>query len=160
MGHPIHSMLIVFPLGLFATAVVFDIVYLTTDRQGMQVAAAYMIGAGVVGGLLAAVFGFIDWLALPAGTRAKRIGAMHGRGNVLVVVLFAASWVLRARAGGWHSGAVALTLSFVGVAVAVFTGWLGGELVNRHGVGVADDAGLDVSTAAPDRSVSTREATD
>jgi uncharacterized membrane protein len=88
-GHPVHPMLIVFPLGLLATAVVFDIVYLITDRAGFPVAAAYAIAAGIIGGLLAAAFGLVDWLAIPAGTRAKRVGAAHGVGNVVVVALFA-----------------------------------------------------------------------
>src|SRR3954467_8832763 len=74
LGHPIHPMLIVYPLGLLSTAVIFDICYLVTDRDGFPVAAAYTIAAGVIGGLVAALFGLIDWLAIPAGTRAKRIG--------------------------------------------------------------------------------------
>jgi len=61
LGHAIHPMLIPFPLGLLATAVVFDIVYLITDRPGFATAAAYMIAAGIIGGLLAAPFGWIDW---------------------------------------------------------------------------------------------------
>src|SRR5690348_2372049 len=112
-GHAIHPMLIVFPLGLLATAVIFDVVYLITDRAGFAVASAYAIGAGVIGGLVAAVFGLVDWLAIPPGSRAKRIGALHGLGNVVVVVLFAVSWILRSRAGAWHPGAGALTCSFV-----------------------------------------------
>ncbi|MBW8710274.1 MAG: hypothetical protein JF631_04100, partial [Mycobacterium sp.] len=77
LGHAIHPLLIPFPLGLLATAVVFDIVYLITDRGGFAVAAAYMIAAGIIGGLLAAPFGWIDWFKIPAGTRAKSIGLTH-----------------------------------------------------------------------------------
>jgi uncharacterized membrane protein len=146
-GHPVHPMLIVFPLGLLATAVVFDIVYLITDRAGFPVAAAYAIAAGIIGGLLAAAFGLVDWLAIPAGTRAKRVGAAHGVGNVVVVALFAVSWLLRARAGGWDPTAVAMIFSFVGVALAGVTGWLGGELVDRLGVGVDRDAHLDAPSS-------------
>jgi uncharacterized membrane protein len=140
-GHAVHPMLIVFPLGLLATAVVFDVIYLFTSRPAFTVAAAYAIAAGIVGGLLAGVFGLIDWLAIPAGTRAKRIGARHGLGNVVVIVLFAVSWLLRA-GDNWHPGALALVFSFVGVAVSGLTGWLGGELVERLGVSV--DPGADV----------------
>ena len=107
-GHAIHPMLIVFPLGLLVTAVVFDILWLITHRAGFAVAAGYSIAGGVIGGLLAAVFGLVDWLAIPTGTRAKRIGMLHGLGNVVVVVLFAASWLLRSAAdNGWRPGAVA-----------------------------------------------------
>jgi uncharacterized membrane protein len=147
LGHPIHPMLIVFPLGLLSTAVVFDILYLILDRPGFRIAAAYAIAAGIIGGLLAAVFGLIDWLAIPAGTRAKRVGAAHGLGNVVVVALFAISWLLRAGAGDWDPTALALIFSFAGFVVAGVTGWLGGELVDRLGVGVDEDAHLDAASS-------------
>src|SRR5947209_14461742 len=99
-GHPIHPILIVFPLGLLAIAVLFDIVYLFTDNAALATVAFWDIAAGVVGGLVAALFGFIDWLALPAGTRAKSVGLLHGGGNVVVVALFAVSWLLRRPAAG------------------------------------------------------------
>lgn len=139
-GHAIHPMLIVFPLGLLATAVIFDIVYLATDRSGFTTAAAYMIGAGVIGGLVAGLFGFIDYLAVPAGSRARRVGALHGVGNVVVLALFAVSWALRAGRDNWDPSALALVFSFAGVVLALFTAWLGGELVERLGVGVDRDA--------------------
>ena len=142
-GHAIHPMLIVFPLGLLATAVIFDIVYLVTNRTGFTTAAAFMIGAGIIGGLVAALFGLLDWLAIPTGTRARRVGALHGLGNVLVVALFAVSWLLRAGAAGWKPGVLALVFSFAGAVLAGATGWLGGELVERLGVGV--DSGADVN---------------
>jgi uncharacterized membrane protein len=142
-GHPIHQQLIVFPLGLLATAVVFDVLRLITDHDGFATASYYMIAAGVLGGLLAAVFGAIDYSAIPAGTRARRIGAMHGVGNVVVVVLFAISWFLRGDEPGHVPTALAFVLSLAGALLATGTGWLGGELVDRLGVGVAPDAGLD-----------------
>ena len=141
-GHPVHPMLIVFPLGLLATAVIFDIIYLVSDNSGWTVAAYYMIGAGVLGGLAAAVFGWIDWFAIPKGTRAKRVGLLHGAGNVVVVVLFALSWLLR-RADPAAPPTEAVVAGLVGVVLALVTGWLGGELVDRLGVGVDDGAHLD-----------------
>ena len=95
LGHPIHQMLIVFPLGLLITAVIFDIVYFATDAPGFATVAYWNILGGIIGGLLAGIFGFIDWLAIPQGTRAKRIGMMHGIGNVVVLVLFIVAWALR-----------------------------------------------------------------
>jgi uncharacterized membrane protein len=151
LGHPIHPMLIVYPLGLLSTAVIFDICYLITDRDGFPVAAAYAIAAGVIGGLVAAVFGLIDWLAIPADTRAKRIGLVHGLGNVVVTALFVVSWLLRWRADDWTPNAVALACGFVGVALAAVTGWLGGELVDRLGVGVDDNADLDAPSSLTHR---------
>lgn len=139
LGHPIHQMLIVFPLGLLATAVVFDVIGLIAAPGRWHDVAFWLIGAGVVGGLLAAPFGLIDWLGIPAGTRAKRIGAVHGLGNVVVVGLFAVSWLLRRDLPAAPEG-LALALSFVGGAIAFVTGWLGGELVDRLGVGVDQGA--------------------
>ncbi len=150
LGHPVHPMLIVFPLGLLATAVIFDIIALATGNGAWSGMADYLIAAGVIGGLAASVFGLIDWLAIPPGTRAKTIGLWHGAGNVVVVVLFAVSWLLR-----WGSpnapGALALIFSFVGVVLALVTGWLGGELVDRLGVGVDDGAHLDAPSSLSGR---------
>lgn len=154
LGHAIHPMLIPFPLGLLATAVVFDIVYLINDRSGFAVAAAYMIGAGIIGGLLAAPFGWIDWYKIPGGTRAKSVGLIHGLGNIVVVVLFAVSWVLRA-ANAWEPTAWALACSFAAVVLAIAAAWLGGELVERLGVGIYEGAGVDAPSSLSHRHMAT-----
>jgi uncharacterized membrane protein len=73
-AHPIHQTLIMFPLGLLATSFIFDLVASATDRSVFADAAFWMITSGIIGGLLAAVFGLVDWLVIPSGTRAKRIG--------------------------------------------------------------------------------------
>jgi uncharacterized membrane protein len=150
LGHPVHPMLIVFPLGLLATAVIFDCIGLGMGDGTWPGMAFYLIAAGVIGGLLAAVFGTIDWLAIPSGTRAKAIGLWHGMGNVVVVVLFAASWFLR-RGTPNAPGTLALVLSFAGVLLALVTGWLGGELVDRLGVGVDEGAHLDAPSSLSGR---------
>jgi uncharacterized membrane protein len=143
-GHPIHPVLIVFPLGLLTAAVMFDVIRLFTGNPTWSQVAFYMIAAGVIGGLVAAVFGLIDWMAITSGTRAKSIGSRHGALNVLVVLLFIGSWWLRVPQPGEPTG-LALALAFVGALLSFYTGWLGGELVFRHGVGV------DQSTGSPDR---------
>jgi len=147
LGHPIHQMLVPFPFGLLATAVIFDIIYLVWGNPAMATVAYWMIVAGIVGGLVAAPFGLIDYLAIPQGTRAKSVGLVHGLGNVVVLLLFAGSAWLRYGAAGAASpyvpGTLALVLSFAGFALAGLTGWLGGELVDRHAVGVDDGAHLD-----------------
>ncbi|MFC4159406.1 DUF2231 domain-containing protein [Chitinimonas lacunae] len=144
-GHPIHQMLIVFPLGLLATAVVFDLVYLFTEWTQVNIAAYWVLSAGLIGVLVAAPFGLIDWLAIPAGTRAKRIGLLHGGGNLVVGALFLLSWWLREPL--LSPSTLALVLSFGGAGLALFTAWLGGELVARLGVGVYEDAGLNASSS-------------
>jgi uncharacterized membrane protein len=105
-----------------------------------------MIAAGILSGLLAAPFGLIDWLGLPGGTRAKRIGLLHGGGNVVVLLLFALSWFLR-RDLPSAPGGLEVGLSVIAVLLALVTGWLGGELVNRLGVGVDEDAHLDAPSS-------------
>jgi uncharacterized membrane protein len=152
LGHPIHQMLIVFPLGLLAMAVIFDLLALALGQGYWSEIGYWMIAAGVVTGLLAAPFGFIDWLAIPSGTRAKRIGAVHGLGNVVVVVLFAGSWLMRGDAPGAPAG-FALALSFVAGTLALFTGWLGGELVDRLSVGVDEGAHVDAPSSLRSRRV-------
>jgi uncharacterized membrane protein len=145
-GHPVHPMVIVFPLGLLATAVVFDVIFLVTDNPVWTQAAFYMIGAGVITGLIAAVPGTIDWLAIPRGTRAKRIGLIHGAGNVIVVALFALSWFMR-QDSPLSPPTEAVVAGLLGVGIAIITGWLGGELVDRLGVGVDDGAHLDAPSS-------------
>lgn len=145
-GHPIHQMLIVFPLGVLAMSLVFDLIALLTGREYLHTAAFSMIAAGIITGLLAAIFGLIDYLAIPSGTRARRIGALHGVGNVVVVALFAASWWLR-RGHPADPGTLAIALSVIAGSIAAITGWLGGELVDRLGVGVDDGANLDAPSS-------------
>ena len=142
-GHPIHPVLVVFPLGLFVTAVIFDILYLILGNPVFPTVSFYTIATGVIGGLLAAIFGFIDWLALPNNSRAKYIGGWHGIGNFVIVVMFAISWLLRSDNANFVPGRPALILTFAAVALALITGWLGGELVYRLGVGVDPGAHVD-----------------
>ena len=150
LGHPIHTMLIVFPLGLLATAVAFDIAGLAAKDAAWFQISFWMIAAGIIGGLLAAVFGLADWLAIPSGTRAQRIGLWHGVGNVVVVLLFVVSWFLRTPVPQ-SPPVLALVLSFIAVALALVTGWLGGELVFRLGIGVDKDAHVDSPSSLSDR---------
>jgi uncharacterized membrane protein len=146
LGHPIHQMLIVFPLGLLATAVIVDLVYFAGDALIFAEVAYYLVIAGLIGGAVAAPFGFVDWHAIPRDTRAKRIGALHGSGNVIVMLLFLASAVLRSNLPS-APPAAAYICSFAGAAVALVTAWLGGELVNRLGVGVSDGAHVDAPSS-------------
>jgi uncharacterized membrane protein len=145
-GHPIHQMLVAFPLGVLGMSFFFDLIALFTKNSQLSSAAYYMIAAGVVTGLLAAIFGLIDLLAIPKGTRARRIGTMHGVGNVIVVTLFAASWLLR-RGAPSDMATLPIVLSGVAVGLALITAWLGGELVDRLGVGVDDGAHLDAPSS-------------
>jgi uncharacterized membrane protein len=145
-GHPLHPMLIVFPLGLLATAVAFDIAALASGNNAWYNISYWIMAAGMLGGLLAALPGLVDWVAIPKNTRAKAIGLWHGAGNIAVVLLFAISWFMR-RGNAEVPTSGALVLSFVAVVLAVVTGWLGGELVDRLGVGVDNGAHLDAPSS-------------
>jgi uncharacterized membrane protein len=145
-GHSIHAMLIAFPVGLLVTAVIFDVMHIVAKAGLWATIAYYMICAGIIGGVAAALFGLIDYIGIPDATRAKRIGAIHGVGNVLVIGLFAASWWLR-RPMPDEPSRTALILSFLGLTLAGGTSWLGGELVERLGVGVDDGAHLDAPSS-------------
>jgi len=140
-GHAIHPILIVYPLGLLSAAVIFDVIYLVTANPTWTTVSFWMIAAGIVGGLLAAVFGLIDYLNIPSGTRASSIGMLHGLTNLGVMILFVGSWVLR-YGSPETPPTIALALSFIGVVGALLGGWLGGELVERLGVGVTPGANL------------------
>jgi uncharacterized membrane protein len=157
LGHAIHPILIVFPLGLLATAVVFDVIYLIWGNPDMANVSYWMMAAGIIGGLIAAPFGLIDWLAIPSGTRAKTIGAFHGGSNLIAVLLFAGSWFLRNDLPE-RPETLASVLSFLGAGMALLGGWLGGELVERLGVGVSADANLNAPSSlsgAPARPAAT-----
>jgi uncharacterized membrane protein len=153
-GHAVHQMLIVFPLGLLGGAIVFDIIGLITGAAHWFELSFWTIALGVITALISAVFGLIDWLAIPRNTRAKSVGAVHGLGNVVVVAFFALSWALRypnhADAG------LAQVFSFVGFGLAAVTGWLGGELVDRLGVGVDEGANLNAPSSLSRRPASAR----
>ena len=101
-----------------------------------------MITAGIVGGFLAAPFGWIDWFAIPTGTRAKSVGLLHGLVNSAVLLLFIGSWWLRHDAPD-RPETLASILSFAGAGLSLVGGWLGGELVERLGVAVHEGAHLD-----------------
>jgi uncharacterized membrane protein len=147
VGHPVHPMLIVYPLGLLSSAVVFDVLYMATGNVDLATFSFWALAAGLLGGLAAAIFGFIDWLAIPKGTRAKRIGAFHGGGNLVVVLLFALSFVTRLDGAAFLPDLVPFLLALVGAGIALITAWLGGELVYRLRVAVDDDAGLNASNS-------------
>lgn len=139
LGHSIHPILIVFPLGLLGTAVIFDVIYMIWGNTVFAVAAYWMMTAGLIGGLVAAPFGLIDWIAIPSNTRAKSVGLTHAIVNVVALLLFAASWYLRNGIPERPTTAASIS-SIVGLLFALVGGWLGGELVERLGISVHEGA--------------------
>jgi uncharacterized membrane protein len=153
LGHPIHQMLIVFPLGMLGAAVAFDVLGLVVGEPFWARMAYYLYAGGVLMGLLAAPFGLIDWLAIPSGTRAKSIGLIHALSNVAGLALFALSFWLRRPAPETPS-TTALLLSFVAFAVAGVAAWFGGELVDRLGIGVTPGANPDAPSSLSRHTIS------
>jgi uncharacterized membrane protein len=147
LGHPVHPMLIVFPLGLFVTAVVFDLVELITDDNIFGQVAYWNILAGMIGAVLAALTGLLDWTAIPANTRAKRIGLLHGTANAVVLVLFLVTWLIRTNNTDHVAGGGLFVLELIALAIGGVAGWMGGELVDRLGIGVDDNAHPDAPSS-------------
>jgi uncharacterized membrane protein len=139
LGHRIHPLLIVFPLGLLSTAVIFEIAYYATGTRTFSDVTYWMLISGVIGGLISAIFGLIDWIAIPSGTRAKTVGLIHAFTNAAALILFAVSWYLRT-GPITEPTMLASALAFIGFATALVGGWFGGELVERLGIGVHPDA--------------------
>jgi len=137
----------VFPLGLLATSLVWDLVFLASDNLMWGAIAYWTIVAGVIGGLAAGVPGLIDWRAIPDGTRAKRVGAVHGILNVAILVLFVVSLVLRHGQGYTAPSLVSMLPGWIAIVAALPSAWLGGELVERLGVGVADFQNLNAPSS-------------
>jgi uncharacterized membrane protein len=134
-GHPIHPMLVPLPIGLFVFSFVCDLIYMWGSSDPVwSTVALYTMGGGIVGALLAAVFGLIDLLSFPP-SKAKSIGIWHMVINLTVVALFLVSLWLRI--GGPAGYSLPVFLSFIGIVLLGISGWLGGEMVFVHGVASA-----------------------
>src|SRR5687767_9409874 len=126
---------------------VFDLIYLATGNGDLATFSYWALIAGIVGGLSAALFGLLDWLNIPAGTRAKSVGLVHGVGNLVVVGLFGLSLLLRWGDPQFQPNIMPVLLSVAGGALALVTAWLGGELVYRLRVGVDEAANLNAPSS-------------
>ena len=136
-GHPIHPMLIVFPVGLWIFSLIADLVYLVGwGGPVWKQVALYTIGGGIVGALLAAIAGFTDWRSI-RDPRVRRIATSHMAANLIVVALFGLSFWLRLSN---PLGALPVGVSGVATILLGVGGWLGGHMVYVHGMGVAREA--------------------
>lgn len=152
LGHPVHPMLVMFPLALLVTAVVFDFADIVGGPAFLGDVAYWNIVVGLAVGVLAAAAGVVDLLAIPTGTRAKRVGVTHGLVNSGMLLLFAGVWAVRMAADSRAAGGGLFAIELVALVGAGVGAWLGGELVDRLGVGVDTDAGLNASNSLRSRS--------
>ena len=138
-GHPVHPMLVAFPIGLWTTSFVLDVIFYFIRNPSLPLISKVMLAAGLVGAVAAAVAGIIDWLSIKE-PQVKRIADWHARLNIFAVIVFAASLYFRMRIGAhwlnWNMR-VPVLLSALGVLLIAISGWLGGALTFEHGVGVA-----------------------
>lgn len=135
-GHPIHPMLIPFPIAFLVGAFVFDAIGVATGAEGWYRAAKYLSGAGVVMGLVAAVPGLIDYLwSVPPDSSAKRHALRHLLLNVTILVLFAIAFWVRG-APGVPPDLPILGLELIGVLLLGWSGYIGGTLAYRNQIGV------------------------
>jgi uncharacterized membrane protein len=147
LGHPVHPMLVMFPVALFVTGTIFDVIAAFTDNGTYSQVGFWTITVGLIGAVLAAITGLADWTRIPGGTRARAVGVRHGLLNAVVVVLFLISWALRIGAEEHRASVALVIVEIIAVGIASGAAWLGGELVDRLGIGVHDDAHPDAPSS-------------
>jgi len=138
-GHPIHPMLIPFPIALLVGAFVTDLLFLYYDSSGFANASKWLLGTGIVTALAAAVFGLIDFMG---DDRIRRLShaIQHMIANVSAVVVAIVNLAIRLGDEGAHVESLGVYLSGATVLILIFSGWRGGDLVYVHRVGVHDEA--------------------
>ena len=139
-GHPLHPLLVTLPIGFLIGALLSDLAFFGMHGDNNMSdpfwarASEWLIGAGLVSGALAALAGLIDFLGNER-IRSLTIAWIHFLGNAIAIVLSAISLYLRLSDSALTVTSTELILSILVVAIFAVTGWLGGELVFRHGVG-------------------------
>ena len=138
-GHPIHPALVAIPIGAFTFTLVADVIRWQTGNPTWGDAARYALVVGVIGALAAAAVGLVDYFGVTMSMAGFKVARLHLILNLTAVTLFAVSLWLRYRdPDGWStSGFLVSTLAFLVVSAS---GYLGGELVFKHKVGVMETA--------------------
>ncbi len=153
-GHPIHPMIIPFPIALWVFSLVADVIYLWRGNPVWRDwVAFYALLGGIIGAAAAAVFGIIDWMSITNRT-VKKVADWHARLNVVALLVFAASFYLRTTGGSeWVDGSytIPFLLSVLGVILISISGYLGGELVFKYGVAVNPQRDAEAEAAAKAR---------
>jgi uncharacterized membrane protein len=136
-GHPIHPMLIPFPITCLVGAFVTDLLFLNTGDRGFATASHWLIGFGIATSLLAAVFGMIDYMG---DDRIRRLGValQHMLANVTASVISVINFIVRMDDTASDVPSLGVFLSGAVVLILVYSGWLGGHMVYRHRVGVQE----------------------
>ena len=142
--HPIHPIIIPFPIALWIFSLVADVIYLWRGNTVWRdYIAFYTLLGGIIGAAVAAVPGLVDWLSI-TDREVKKLADWHARLNVIALVIFVADFYLRTTGGARLLGGsptIPLLLSVLGVVLITISGWLGGEMVYVHGVAVEPQRG-------------------
>ena len=138
LGHPIHPMLVLFPVAFFVATFGCDLIFWRTGQEIWATAAIWLLGAALVMAALAALAGLIDFIG-DARIRQISDAWQHAIGNVIAVLISVFGFYERYRYGSSVILPLGLVLSFIVVCILLFTGWKGGELVFRHRVAVYDE---------------------
>ena len=141
-GHPIHPMLVPFPIAFLVGALLTDIAFVRGGSAFWAEASSWLIGAGIVSALLAALFGFIDFFG-ERRIRELKAARYHMMGNLLAVVLSLVNFVVRLDDSAGAIEGLGIALSAIVVLLLLFNGWMGGHMVYRHGVAVRPLEGED-----------------
>src|SRR3954471_744200 len=138
-GHPLHPAVVAVPIGCWIASLVFDVgSRLVDDGSFLVRGSRWLIALGVLGALAAAMLGFLDFFAIPPGTRAFRTATVHMSLNLAVTTSYTISYLLRHGATPRVSWGL-IALSLVNLAALTMSGYLGGKLAYRYGVRVADE---------------------
>lgn len=135
-GHPVHPMLVPFPIVCFVLTLVVDIVFLNNSDPGWATASRWLLGTGIVMALVAAAAGLTDFMG-DDRIRSMSDALQHMLANVTAVVLEIVNFVAR-YTSDTAIGGIGVYLSAATVLVLLFSAWKGGDLVYRHGIGVID----------------------
>lgn len=134
-SHPIHPMLVVFPIGLWVFSFVCDLIALRSVNPVFWTDMAfYTMAGGVIGALAAAVPGFMDYQSVH-DRQPKRIATTHMTLNLIIVVAYVFNLGLR-MSRPESGNTTGLLISAVALVLLAISGWLGGSLVYEHGLGV------------------------
>jgi uncharacterized membrane protein len=133
-GHPIHPMLVPFPIVCFIGALVTDIVYSRTALFMWSTFSAWLLAIGLLIGGFAAVAGLIDYFS-ERRLRRSAVAITHMVLNIAVWLIELFNSFVHARDAWTSVVPTGLTLSIIAVALLAVSGWLGGTLVYKHGVG-------------------------
>ena len=154
-GHPFHPILVTVPIGAWVISLIFDIAAKVTDGDPARWAdtSFWLLVIGIIGAVLAALFGFMDLLTIPSRTRAAGTAIAHMSLNTVALVIFAIDALIRSQQGhsapGDDVSGLALGLTILGLLVVGSSGWLGGKLSYEYGVRVAREGDQAEAYAIP-----------